>query len=91
MLHYLCNWHIQKRFNMQWYQYIITQIMSTSKTQFLAPFLKIYKGMKIIIMENLYPKLGIVNGSIGNIKNTSFTYGYKKLFQCIPPPPPKMF
>jgi len=48
--------------------------MSTSKTQCLAPFLKIYKGMKIIIIENLYPKLGNVNGNIGYIENISLTY-----------------
>jgi hypothetical protein len=32
-------------------------------------FSKIYKWLKIIIMEILYPKLGIINGSIGYIKN----------------------
>jgi ATP-dependent exoDNAse (exonuclease V) alpha subunit len=36
------------------------------------PFVKIYKRMKIIIIENLYFKLRIVNGSIGYIKNISF-------------------
>jgi ATP-dependent exoDNAse (exonuclease V) alpha subunit len=46
--------------------------MSTNKTQYLTPsFLKIYKRMKIIIIENVYPKLGIVNGNIGYIKDTS--------------------
>jgi ATP-dependent exoDNAse (exonuclease V) alpha subunit len=30
-----------------------------------------YKGTKIIITENLYPKLEIVNGNIGYIKNIS--------------------
>jgi hypothetical protein len=38
--------------------------MSTSKFQYLAPFLKIYKEMKIIMTKKLSPKLGIVNGSI---------------------------
>jgi hypothetical protein len=47
--------------------------MSTSKIQCLTPFLKIYKWMKIIIIENLYPKLRIVNESIRYIENTSFT------------------
>ncbi len=51
--------------------YIIRQTMSTSKTQCLTPFFKVYKGMKIIIIENLYPKFRIVNGSIGYIKNMS--------------------
>jgi hypothetical protein len=41
-------------------QYLIRQIISTSKTQNLTPFLKLYKGMKVIITENLYLKLGIV-------------------------------
>jgi ATP-dependent exoDNAse (exonuclease V) alpha subunit len=55
-------------------KYIIRQTMFTSKTQCLESFIKIYKGMKIIIIENLYPKLGIVNGSIGYIENISFAY-----------------
>jgi hypothetical protein len=46
--------------------------MSTSKTQCLAPFLKIYKGTKVIITKNLYLKLKIVNGSIRYIENISF-------------------
>jgi len=33
-------------------KYITRQTMSTSKIQCLAPFLKNYKGMKIIIIEN---------------------------------------
>jgi ATP-dependent exoDNAse (exonuclease V) alpha subunit len=45
----------------------------TSKIQYLAPFLKIYKGMKVIVTKNLYPKLGIVNRSIGYIENISIT------------------
>jgi hypothetical protein len=52
---------------------IIRQTMSISKTQCLTPFLKIYKGMKIIITKNLYPKLKIVNESTGYIKNISLT------------------
>ncbi len=36
-------------------KYIIRQTMFTSKTHCLKPFLKIYKRMKIIIIENLYP------------------------------------
>ncbi len=54
-------------------KYIIRQTMSRSKTQCLTPFLKVYKGMKIIIIENLYPKLRIVNGNIRYIKNISLT------------------
>ncbi len=52
-------------------QYLIRQIVSTSKTQNLTPFLKLYKGMKIIITENLYLKLGIVNGTISYIQKIS--------------------
>jgi hypothetical protein len=48
-------------------QYFIRQTISTSKTQNLAPFLKLYKRMKVIIIKNLYPKLGIVNGTISYI------------------------
>ncbi len=54
-------------------QYIIRQTMPTSKTQNLTPFKKNYKGMKVIIIKNLYPKLGIVNGTIGYVENISFT------------------
>ncbi len=49
-------------------KYIIRQTMSTNKTQYLTPFLKIYKGLKVIITKKWYPKLRIVNGSIGYIK-----------------------
>jgi len=33
--------------------------------------LKLYKGMTIIIIKNLYHKLGIINGTINYIKNIS--------------------
>jgi hypothetical protein len=29
--------------------------------------------MKVIIIKNLYPKLGIVNGTIGYVENISLT------------------
>jgi hypothetical protein len=45
--------------------------MSTSKTQCLTPFFKIYKGMKVVITKNLYPTLKIENISIGYIENVS--------------------
>jgi hypothetical protein len=45
--------------------------MSTSKTHCSTPFFKIYKGLKIIIIKNLYPILRIVNRSIGYIENIS--------------------
>jgi hypothetical protein len=43
--------------------------------------------MKIIIIENLYPKFGIVNESIGYFENMSFIdlEWIQKYIQCIPP------
>jgi hypothetical protein len=41
--------------------------MPTSKPQSLTPFLNIYKRMKVIITKKLYPKIGIVNGTIGYV------------------------
>ncbi len=55
-------------------KYIIRQIMSTSKIQCLTPFLKTYKGMKVIIAKKLYPKLGIVSGKIRYLKNISLRF-----------------
>jgi hypothetical protein len=54
-------------------KHIIKQIMSTSKIQCLAPFLKICKRMKITIAKKLYHKLGIINESIKYIIYISFT------------------
>jgi hypothetical protein len=42
--------------------------MPTNKTQSLAPFIKFYKGMKIIIIKNLYPKIRIVNRTLVILK-----------------------
>jgi hypothetical protein len=47
--------------------------MFTNKIRYLIPFLKIYKGMKPIILEKLHLKLEIVNGSIDYIKNISLS------------------
>jgi hypothetical protein len=44
-----------------------------SKILYLAPFLKIYRGMKVIVMKYLHPKLGIANKNIGYIENISIT------------------
>jgi hypothetical protein len=52
-------------------QYFIRQTISISKPQNLTLFLKLYKGMKVITMKNIYLKLGIVNGAIGYIQNIS--------------------
>jgi hypothetical protein len=43
-------------------KYIIRHTLSTSKTQYLTPFLKIYIGMEVNIGKILYPNIGIVNG-----------------------------
>jgi hypothetical protein len=57
--------------------------MSTSKFQYLAPFLKIYKEMKIIMSKKLYPKLGILMESL-TTKKLSFTNAkWWQLFQNI--------
>ncbi len=53
-------------------KYIIRRTMFTSKFQCLTPFLKVYEGMKIIITEILYPKLGIIIKNIRYIENISF-------------------
>jgi hypothetical protein len=37
----------------------------------IATFIKMYKRMKIIETKNLYPKIGIVNGTIGYVQNNS--------------------
>lgn len=54
-------------------QYTIMQTMTTNKTKNLAPFIKIYKRTKIIFIDNLYLKIGIVNGTIGYVKTISFS------------------
>jgi hypothetical protein len=41
-------------------EYIIMKTMSINKTRDLTPFINIYRGMKIIINKNLYPKIRIV-------------------------------
>jgi hypothetical protein len=43
--------------------------MPTSKTKNLSPFLRIYKRMKVIITKDLYPKIGIVDRTIGYVQN----------------------
>jgi hypothetical protein len=43
--------------------------MSINKIQYLTPFLKIYKKMKVVIIKKLYFQLRIFSGNIGYIKN----------------------
>jgi hypothetical protein len=49
------------------------QTTPTNKNPKLAPFIKNYKRTNIIIIVNLYLKIGIVNGTIGYVKNISFS------------------
>ncbi len=52
-------------------QYIIKQKKFTYKNSKLSTIINIYKGMKIIITKNLYPKIGIVNGTYGYVQRIS--------------------
>jgi hypothetical protein len=47
--------------------------MPTNKIQNLAPFLKIYRGMKVIITQNIYPKTTIFKGTIGYVQSILLT------------------
>lgn len=47
--------------------------MPTNKNQNLAPFLKIYKGMKVIITQNIYPKTIILKETIGYVQSILLT------------------
>ncbi len=46
--------------------------MFTNKTQYLTHFFKIYKMMKVIVIESLYAKLKVINVNIRYIQNISF-------------------
>jgi hypothetical protein len=45
----------------------------------LYPFLKLYKGMKVIIIEILYLKFGLINGTMGIVHINDSTPKKKKL------------
>jgi hypothetical protein len=47
--------------------------MPTNQNQNLAPFLKIYRGMKVIITQNIYPKTIILKGTIGYVQSILLT------------------
>jgi len=72
MLHYCCNVHKQKNSINNDTNYIIRSTMSTSRIQYLIFFFKIYKGMQVIITQNLYLKLQNFNESRGRIENKFF-------------------
>ncbi len=72
-------------------QYIIRQTMPTSKTQSSVPFLKNYKRMKVIIIKNLYPKRGIVNGTIGYVQNITLTKSHWIQYDELMHPPINVF
>jgi hypothetical protein len=52
--------------------YIIRPTMSTNKIHYLTLFFKTYKGMQVIITQNLYLKLQNFNESIGHTENKIF-------------------
>ncbi len=45
-------------------QFNIRQWVSSSNNNNLYSFLKLYKGMRVMLIENLYPKFGLINGTI---------------------------
>jgi hypothetical protein len=47
--------------------------MPTNQNQNLAPFLKIYRRMKVIITQNIYPKTIILKGTIGYVQSILLT------------------
>jgi hypothetical protein len=81
MLHYNGHWYLQFFLICNDIQYFTRNIISNSKTQNLIAFSKIYKTMEIVIIENLYCKLGIVNGYIQNIIVTN-PNGFNKVIRC---------
>ncbi len=53
----------------------------------LYPFLKLYKGMKVMLIEILYPKFGLVNGIIDIVYEIVIDDSVKnKNSTCIEPP-----
>ncbi len=62
-------------------------MMPTGKIQNLSPFLKIYKRMKVIITKYLYPKIGIVNGTIDYVQNISIKRRNWIHYNELMPPP----
>ncbi len=43
----------------------IRQYVSSSNSNSLYPLIKLYKGMKVMSIKNLYPKFGLINGTMG--------------------------
>jgi hypothetical protein len=61
------------------------KVFQSFDTNNLYPFLKLYKGMKVILIEILYLKFGLINGMMGIVhkividdsipkKNTQLSY-----------------
>jgi len=46
-------------------QFNIRQYVSSSNSNSLYPFIKLYKGMKVMSIKNLYPKFWLKNGTMG--------------------------
>jgi hypothetical protein len=59
-------------------QFEIRQTYSSKKTQNLHSFLKLYKGMKVMLTENQFPILGLVNGTIGTVYKIIFDHEVPK-------------
>jgi hypothetical protein len=45
-------------------QFNIRKYVPSSNTNNLYPFKKLYKGMKVMFTKILYPKFGLINGTI---------------------------
>jgi hypothetical protein len=59
-------------------QFEIRQTYSSKKTQNLHSFLKLFKGMKVVLIENQFPTLGLVNGTIGTTYEIIFDHDVSK-------------
>jgi hypothetical protein len=59
-------------------QFEIRQTYSSKKTQNLHSFLKLYKGMKVMLTENQFPTLGLVNDTIGTGYEIIFDHDVSK-------------
>ncbi len=51
----------------EYMQFNIRQCVSNSYSKKIYPFKKLYKGMKVMFIQNLYFKFGLINGTIGMI------------------------
>ena len=59
-------------------QFEIRQTYFSKKTQNLHSFLKLYKGMTVMLTENQFPTLGLVHGTIGIVYEIIFDHDVPK-------------